>query len=118
VGKFCKNSGQCCSGICSGKQGKKRCQAHDSDVCQPLQDPICSGDLPPCTTRAGNGGQCLTTTGKAGYCTLGGVCVACKKDADCVAFCGPQAACISCADGTCEGTGGTICATFERSGCH
>src|SRR5262245_47150653 len=42
VGDFCQNANQCCSGICQGKKGKKRCQAHDAGVatetgveCQP-----------------------------------------------------------------------------------
>ena len=37
VGKFCKNDGQCCSGICEGKKNKKKCKAHDQSTCQPGQ---------------------------------------------------------------------------------
>jgi hypothetical protein len=67
VGKFCKNDGQCCSGICKGKKGKKKCKRHDESTCQPGQD-FCLGVSVPCTTTAGFNGECTTTTGKAPYC--------------------------------------------------
>jgi hypothetical protein len=41
VGKFCKKSHQCCSGICQGKMGKKRCKSHDRGTCQ-SDDDSCS----------------------------------------------------------------------------
>jgi hypothetical protein len=97
VGSFCKNDDQCCSGICQGKKGKKHCQAHDASTCQPGQD-SCSGLPVPCTTSAGDpDGGCTITTGNASYCEADGRCFDCAKDADCVPFCGPQAACIVCA---------------------
>jgi hypothetical protein len=111
VGKFCKNGGQCCSGICQGKKGKNKCKAHDSQGCQAgQQEETCNAEKVdvPCTTSAGEEGICDTTTGNAGYCRREGDCFPCSKDADCQEFCGPAAACIICAD-FCAETGGTGC---------
>jgi hypothetical protein len=99
VGHFCKNNGQCCSGICQGKKGKKKCQAHDQSTCQAgAQEGFCNANSVnvPCVSSTGETGTCDTTTGEAAYCTVGGNCFACAKDVDCVPFCGPQAACIVC----------------------
>ena len=108
VGKFCKNSGQCCSGVCQGKKGKKKCQAHDASSCVAGED-VCDGLPVQCTTSTGDEeGICARTTGNASYCQRDGACRLCTKDADCVPFCGPQAACIVCE--TCAPTGfGTAC---------
>lgn len=112
VGGICKNASQCCSGICKGKKGKKKCQAHDAQGCQAGQrEEICGGDAVnvPCTSSAGEEDSvCDTTTGNAGYCTFNGDCFPCSKDADCQEFCGPAAACMICAD-FCAETGGTAC---------
>lgn len=109
VGGACRgNAASCCSGICEGTKPKKgardtsRCVAHDQSSCLPGQTfPGCSSlsePLPavPCTTGAGKEGQCATTTGNAGYCVFGGLCIACTRDTDCISFCGPQAACSQC----------------------
>jgi hypothetical protein len=96
VGGFCKNSGQCCSGICSGKKDKKKCKAHNTSTCQAgQQEAGCTAEATtvPCDVD----GRCDTTTGKAPYCAGDGQCFPCTKDADCVPFCGAQAACITCA---------------------
>ena len=98
VGKFCKNDGQCCSGACEGNE----CQPHGESTCQPGQD-ICLGVEVPCVTETGQPGQCTTTTGEASYCFAEGDCFPCSKDADCQAICGPQAACIVCAQCLTEG---------------
>lgn len=97
VGGYCKNAGQCCSGICQGKQGKKKCKAHDTGGCQAGQHTCV--ELVECTTTAEVAGECFTTTGNAGYCGgLGaGICMDCKRDADCRAVRGPRAACGLCA---------------------
>jgi hypothetical protein len=97
VGVGCTNASQCCSGVCSGKRGKKRCQAHDTGGCELAQD-SCSGTNFACTTTTGNPGFCHVTTGNAPYCALDGVDAECTKDADCVPFCGPLAACAVCAE--------------------
>jgi hypothetical protein len=115
VGDACKNADQCCSGICQGKKGKKRCRAHDTGGCQPTN--LCSFfDVEPvsCTTSSGVEGSCGTTTGNAGYCGGGGDCFPCKKDSDCHEVCGPQAACVQCPEecdvGTvCAGPDGVVC---------
>jgi hypothetical protein len=99
VGGFCKNSGQCCSGICSGKKDKKKCQAHNVSTCTAGQHTGgCGGTSTLCTSSAGDEGVCETTTGNAGYCAVAGQCASCTKDADCIADFGPDAACIVCPD--------------------
>ena len=115
----CRTSAQCCSGICAGRKGTKRCRAHDTGGCQPGAEPQeCSGEEMDvvCTTSAGKQGICGTTTGNAGYCLSAVRCWPCKTDRDCQtayggAF-GPNAACARCA--LCENVGGTICVFPER----
>jgi hypothetical protein len=101
VGKFCKNHGQCCSGICKGWEpgDKKFCRAHDQSTCEAGQSAeVCGGSDVPCLTSGGGTGRCVTTTGNAGYCyEQSGHCFACRRDADCVPLGGPQAACVLCA---------------------
>ena len=119
VGDLCKNNGQCCSGICKGKKGKKKCKAHDESTCQPGQhEGFCAidGVNVPCVTSTGDPtGLCDTTTGKAGYCAHDGECFPCAKDADCQPICGPQAACVVCAG--CTETGGTGCVGPSEGSC-
>jgi hypothetical protein len=105
VGNFCKNSGQCCSGICEGKNGKKTCQIHDIGGCQTDQD-ACVVESP-CPENPMKG--CYRTTGNASVCGIGvaGACMACAKDADCEAGFGPGAACVIC--GSCPGEADTAC---------
>lgn len=116
VGDRCRNARQCCSGICQGKNGKRRCKTHDAGGCKPDTRPaICNVTPGECTTSLGQPGRCATTTGKAGYCHDDLVCFACRTDADCPARtnAGPRAACIRCAD--CPETGGLACAVFDGS---
>jgi hypothetical protein len=115
VGDACLTADQCCSGICEGKKGRKRCQAHDTGEC-PSGNAVnlCGGVGISCTTSAGTSGRCGTTTGNAGYCGSGGDCFPCAKDADCHAVCGPGAACVQCTEecdvGTvCHSPGGVVC---------
>ncbi len=116
VGNFCKNAGQCCSGICQGKKGKKKCKAHGESTCLSGQVELaCGGTTVSCQTPNGSEGQCDTTTGNAGYCTGDGICFACRKDADCVAQCGVDAACIPCTG--CVETGGFACVGPEEDSC-
>jgi hypothetical protein len=110
VGSFCKNAGQCCSGICQGKKGKKKCQAHDASTCavgQTIDD--CGGANVLCTASGGDPGVCVTTTGNAAYCATSLDCFPCKRDVDCEPFCGQGAACLPCA-GECAAVGNTACA--------
>jgi hypothetical protein len=109
VGKFCKNAGQCCSGICQGKKGEKKCRAHDSGGCTAAQDTCVDPANADCVTSAGGAGICTRTTGNAGFCTpVLFACIACTHDAECRQYCGPGAACIVCAD-QCAETGHTLC---------
>jgi hypothetical protein len=118
VGKFCKNGGQCCSGICKGTKGKKTCKAHNASTCQAGQSPIgCGGaEDVPCITSSGTDGRCTTTTGDAGFCWVDGICMPCSKDADCTPICGSQAACIVCG-GECTPEGGTACVGPSEDSC-
>jgi hypothetical protein len=112
VGDFCQTAAQCCSGICRGKPGKKKCKAHNVDVCRAGQrEDACGGATVLCTVGGIFGGFCATTTGNAGYCRGGITCSACTKDAECVSACGAGAACIRCETG-CPDTGGTACVGF------
>jgi hypothetical protein len=115
VGQKCRGKDElCCSGICDGKKPKKgepdktQCISHNTGGCSPQQD-LCTTDP---NTRCGATGICARTTGNVGFClqsTPEGLnCGACKKDADCTAGFGPEAACIVC-DVACPGTR-TICA--------
>jgi hypothetical protein len=116
VGRFCQSANQCCSGICQGTKGKKRCQAHDVEGCQAGQTiELCgSGPEQICTTSAGGKRACLTTTGNAGYCAGSSICAPCQHDADCEALCGLHAACVSC---TACPDGGTLCAGLAATAC-
>jgi hypothetical protein len=104
VGGYCKNSGQCCSGICQGKKGKKKCQAHDTGGCQPGHSTVtCGGEDVLCPSEDG---VCTTTTGKAAFCfdIKFQIAPPCTRDADCEAGWDGAVACILCGDF------GTICA--------
>lgn len=116
VGKYCKNAGQCCSDICQGKKGKKKCKAHDESTCQNGQkQAFCGGTDVACQTSSGQTGECNTTTGKAGYCANDGFCFACTKDADCTSLCGTGAACILCTG--CPETNGLACVGVSADSC-
>jgi hypothetical protein len=123
VGGACRGNGaNCCSGICAGskpKQGgrdRSRCAAHDQSTCVAGQtDEFCGGIEFTCTTTAGvTIGACITTTGNAPYCFSDGDCFPCKKDADCIGVCGPQAACAVCNAAECAPVGGTACVGIEQ----
>jgi hypothetical protein len=122
VGDFCRNADQCCSGICEGKKGKKRCKGHGAQGCRPgIQDNTCDesgGTDVRCTTSTGDpNGVCGTTTGNAGYCLYSGGCYGCSKDVECQALCGPQAACIRCDDCLQDVGVSTSCATPDNVPC-
>jgi hypothetical protein len=116
VGAACKTAEQCCSNICEGKQGKRKCRAHDASTCSAgAQSDECGGTDISCTTSFLEPGICGTTTGNAGYCfpgTAGSECFACTTDVECQEAnggqWGPYAACLRCVD--CMATGGTACA--------
>jgi hypothetical protein len=117
VGNVCKKDAQCCSGICKGRKGNKKCKAHDTGGCQPSDDICLTGLEGDCTTGTDEAGACVKTTGKAGYCFSRGDCFPCRKDADCVPLCGPQAACIVCVDDCGDEFEGTACVGPSENSC-
>jgi hypothetical protein len=95
VGVACQNADQCCSSICAGKQGMKKCRAHDTGTCK--QD----GVLAPCNNRTNCG--CFRTTAGSDVCAElfpPSDCVECQRDADCLALGFPSGS--ACAPGPCE----------------
>jgi hypothetical protein len=114
VGNFCKSGDQCCSGICQGKKGKKKCQPHDASTCAGQDG--CADEFVPCTIKEFTG-TCAVTTGNASYCAVNSECVACAKDTDCEALCGAGAACIVCAECVVAGLQ-TACASTTEEGCQ
>jgi hypothetical protein len=106
IGKVCRASDECCSGICEGKKGKRTCRDHNVGPCKAIFDG--------CATLAvgcGTGGVCFRTTGNASFCGgQGGNCMVCARDADCEATHGKGAACVVCddCDGI-DGSKGTVC---------
>ena len=112
VGDPCRRARQCCSGLCQGKQGRRRCKAHDTGGCAAgAHLEVCGGANVACATSLGKPGLCATTTGNAGYCLAIGDPYPCKTDRDCQIAAGgehgPRAACVRCAEST--GTGGALC---------
>jgi hypothetical protein len=98
VGDPCKSEEQCCSGICEGKKGKKRCQAHDAGICTVGLN-ICTGAVARCNADNPSCG-CVLTTGNAGFCGdftdgANNLCRDCSEDTDCQEEFGPGAACVA-----------------------
>lgn len=106
VGDPCKTAEQCCSGVCEGKQGKKRCRSHDTGTCDQDLPGLCSPT--PTIAPCNNSGTCfcMITTANSSFCAQLGQshCTACRKDADCIAQgLPPGSACLP--------TTGFLCAT-------
>lgn len=106
VGDACTNADQCCSGICAGKKGKKRCRAHGTGTCNQELPGLCSNvpTVAPCNGSASC--FCLSTTANSSFCAQLGdrLCADCQKDADCEALgLPPGSACLP--------TTGILCAT-------
>ena len=112
LGDPCGRAADCCSGICEGNKGKRRCGAHDTGNCVAgSSDMGCEGSgYDACVTSLGETGICATTTGNAGYCRGAFQDYPCQTDLDCQTGdggrLGPRAACIRCAGAA----GGTVCA--------
>jgi hypothetical protein len=112
----CSTAGDCCSGICEGNKGKRRCKAHDTGGCVAGSAFVgCGGSTyVDCATSLGGAGVCATATGNAGYCLHAPASYPCQTDHDCKVVAGgmlgPRAACIRCTDGI----EGSICATVDR----
>jgi hypothetical protein len=88
----CRKATQCCSGICTGKPGKKRCRAHGAGSCPQNTPGACTApfvDVPALKCEAGC--FCYGTTAGSNFCSSGVYndqrnCTTCKRDADCVAL--------------------------------
>ena len=116
VGDRCKRATQCCSGICTGKRRRKKCQAHDTSICNPSLNICTTGQEGFCNNNNHNC-HCALTTGNAGFCGdytagLNNLCRDCSTDMDCQQEFGPGAACVVlqglCKD-SCVDTGNTAC---------
>jgi hypothetical protein len=115
VGDPCKSADQCCSGICEGKKGKRKCRAHDDGTCDQKSQGVCEAGNPLLVLCNGKSDcVCFRTTGGSNVCaalfgeTLS-QCADCQKDADCLALgyppgttCAPITGDYACAD-ICEG---------------
>jgi hypothetical protein len=104
VGDPCKRDGQCCSGICKGKPGKKRCRAHDTGTCPQRRPGLCDPHQPTVTPCNNETCVCLRTTADSNFCANANSvnCADCKKDADCLAEGFPKGtACVPMTGGEC-----------------
>jgi hypothetical protein len=116
VGAACKSEAQCCSGICEGKKGRRKCVGHNASICRTDSDVCTTGVTHLCNGNSASS-ACVLTTGQAGFCgdfTEGAdkLCRDCRQDTDCQAEFGPGAACVTfggiCTE-FCAGTGDTAC---------
>ena len=118
VGDPCKNADHCCSGICQGKKGKKKCQAHGMGTCDQEGPGYCTTPNPAlglCSNSANC--ACIRTTAGSNFCydagaEGGSACADCQQDADCEALgFPPGSACAPVLQGRCVGlcAGGMTC---------
>jgi hypothetical protein len=106
VGDPCKTATQCCSGVCEGKKGKKRCRAHGNGTCNQTIQAFCAPDNPTISLCNSADCVCVRTTAGSNFCTStqGVQCADCTRDADCEAL-GflPGSACLPWSEGQCAG---------------
>jgi hypothetical protein len=118
VGDPCKNAGHCCSGICQGKQDKRKCKAHGTGTCDQEGPGLCTAPNPElllCDNSAEC--ACIRTTAGTKFCydmrsEAGTDCADCQKDADCETLGFPSGtACAAVSEGRCAGVcaGGMMC---------
>jgi hypothetical protein len=117
VGERCKRADQCCSGICTGKRRKKKCQAHGTGTCDQQAGGMCDG-VDPNLVHCSNSTTCLCVRTTAGSSFCGDIsievsgCADCQSDADCErqGF-PPGSACAPFVNGACAGTcpSGMVC---------
>jgi hypothetical protein len=97
-GKPCKRGRQCCSGVCTGKKGKRRCRpAPNQSICA-VADNVCRVGAP--AKDCGVGVEscfCSVTTRGAAFCraTTANEGEPCSSDDECVARIGAGAACLT-----------------------
>ena len=109
VGVRCKNAGQCCSGVCEGKKGRRTCRAHDTRECKQDGPGFCAASNIIDAFCGETACLCYRTTGGSRVCgeELSGVvsqCADCHKDRDCedLGF-PPGSACAPLFGGRCDG---------------
>jgi hypothetical protein len=105
VGDPCKSAEGCCSGICTGKKGKRTCRAHGGGTCRQELTGLCSDPPTLATCNDSETCYCLRTTANSNFCAQLGqaLCTDCQKDADCEALgLPPGSACLP--------TEGALCA--------
>jgi hypothetical protein len=108
-GSGCKRADQCCSSICTGKRGKKKCRPHGTGTCDQQVGGICDV-ANPAQLLCNNSTTCvcIRTTAGSSYCgennTAVSHCAECQSDADCERQGFPAgSACAPFANGTCAG---------------
>jgi hypothetical protein len=108
VGDPCQTEEQCCSGICDGKKGKRKCRAHDTETCEQDRPGYCEAGNPYLALCHGGDANCFRTTAGSKVCSHNLLCADCRRDADCEALgyppgtaCAPLGGDYSCAD-VCE----------------
>jgi hypothetical protein len=113
-GKSCQRADQCCSGVCKGKRGKKKCRAHGMGTCKQGQNVCTAADphLLRCNNIAACG--CFRTTAGSPFCgnSFSTTCADCRRDGDCAALGFPAgSACVALDVGACAGDcpSGTAC---------
>jgi hypothetical protein len=105
VGDPCQSEEQCCSGICDGKKGKRKCRAHGAGTCRQDLTGLCSDPPTLATCNDSETCFCLRTTANSNFCAELGqkLCTDCQKDADCEALGLPSGS-------ACLPTEGALCA--------
>jgi len=100
----CKRGNQCCSGLCKGKRGKKKCRrAPGQGTCTTDRDICRVGEPRGICTKGANQCGCLITTRGTAFCAGVGVATVCATDADCVAaFDVPNLVCARTAGAECN----------------
>lgn len=115
VGTICKQPSQCCSGVCSGKKGKRRCQAVGQGSCATDAPGVCHATTPTITICNNAECWCARTTGDSAFCanSVGTVsCDECRTDTDCISRGFPAgSACVPWSGGLCGGpcAGKAVC---------
>jgi hypothetical protein len=100
AGKPCKRGSQCCSGVCAGKKGQKRCKpAPNQGICTIADDDCAVDTFTPCGVAGDSVCRCVKTTAGLPFCAdpraflePGGD--GCASDAECAELIGGGARCI------------------------
>jgi hypothetical protein len=97
-GRPCNRGGQCCSGLCAGKKGKRRCRTSPGQSICTLADNQCLPGVQPKDCGLGDlSCLCFVTTRGRAVCTqfAGGDATPCSSDGECESRFGRGAVCIS-----------------------